>query len=78
MVNIGDSGGSLADHLKTTTKMPLNFISWNILKNLIAYLGISLHQNNTEICKYSEQKLIFQLGTLGFHGINEIILSLSF
>jgi len=33
--------------------------------------GLSLHQVNTEGCKNLEQKLIFQIGTLNPHGINE-------
>ena len=33
--------------------------------------GLSLHQGNTESRKTLEQKLIFQLGTLSPHGINE-------
>ena len=37
--------------------------------------GLSLHQGNKESRKYLKQKLIFQLGTLSPHGINE---SLSF
>ena len=33
--------------------------------------GLSLHHGNTESRKSLEQKLIFQLGTLSPHGINE-------
>ena len=33
--------------------------------------GLSLHHGNTESRKNFEQKLIFQLGTLSPHGINE-------
>ena len=33
--------------------------------------GLSLHHGNTESRKNLEQKLIFQLGTLSPHGINE-------
>ena len=33
--------------------------------------GLSLHKGNTESRKNLEQKLIFQLGTLSPHGINE-------
>ena len=33
--------------------------------------GLSFHQGNTESRKTLEQKLIFQLGTLSPHGINE-------
>ena len=39
--------------------------------------GLSLHYRNTESRKNLEQKLIFQLGTLSPHGINERLSSIN-
>ena len=43
----------------------------NHSKEHMAICGLSLHQGATESLKNLEQRLIFQIGTLNPHGINE-------
>ena len=52
----------------------MNKIMWEVLFTYDYHMticGLSLPQGNTESRKTLEQNLIFQLGTLSPHGINE-------
>ena len=82
-IYIGETGRRLADrfreHLRdaeqnnTDASKPVarHFNLPNHSHHNMTICGLSLHQGNTESRKTLEQKLIFQLGTLSPHGINE-------
>ena len=84
-IYIGETGRRLADrfreHLRdaeqnnTDASKPVtchnDFNLPNHSHHNMPICGLSLHQGNTESRKTLEQKLIFQLGTLSPHGINE-------
>ena len=82
-IYIGETGRRLADrfreHLRdaeqnnTDASKPVarHFNLPNHPHDNMTICGLSLHHGNTESRKNLEQKLIFQLGTLSPHGINE-------
>ena len=82
-IYIGETGRRLADrfreHLRDVEKNNTDaskpvaryFNLPNHSHHNMAICGLSLHHGNTESRKNLEQKLIFQLGTLSPHGINE-------
>ena len=82
-IYIGETGRRLADrfreHLRdaeqnnTDASKPVarHFNLPNHSHHNMTICGLSLHHGNTESRKNLEQKLIFQLGTLSPHGINE-------
>ena len=82
-IYIGETGKRLADrfrkHLReaeqnnTVASKPVacHFNLPNLSPHKMTICGLSLHHGNTESRKNLVQKLIFQLGTLSPHGINE-------
>ena len=82
-IYIGETGRRLADrfreHLRdaeqnnTDASKPVarHFNLPNHSHHNMTICGLYLHHGNTESRKNLEQKLIFQLGTLSPHGINE-------
>ena len=82
-IYIGETGRRLADrfreHLRDAEKnntdvskpVARHFNLPNHSHHNMTIRGLSLHHGNTESRKNLEQKLIFQLGTLSPHGINE-------
>ena len=82
-IYIGETGRRLADffreHLQDTEQnntdaskpVACHFNLPNHSHHNMTICGLSLHHGNKESRKNLEQKLIFQLGTLSPHGINE-------
>ena len=82
-IYVGETGRRLADrfreHLRdaeqnnTDASKPVarHFNLLNHSHHNMTICGLSLHHGNTESRKNLEQKLIFELGTLSPHGINE-------
>ena len=80
---IGETGRRLGDqfreHLRDVEKddkdaskpVARHFNLPNHSKQHMAVCGLSLHQGSTESRKTLEQKIIFQIGTVNPHGINE-------
>ena len=87
-IYIGETGRRLADrfreHLRdaeqnsTDASKPVacHFNLPNHSHHNMTICGLYLHHGNTESRKNLEQKLIFQLGTLSPHGINERLIPL--
>ena len=82
-LHLGETGRRLADRFRehprdaeqnyTDVSKPVarHFNLPNHSHHNMTIWGLSLHHGNTESRKNLEQKLIFQLGTLSPHGINE-------
>jgi len=76
---IGETGDRFREHLRDVERndkdaskpVARHFNLPNHSSQHMTICGLSLQQGNTESCKNLKQKLIFQIGTLNPHRINE-------